>query len=77
MRHPASYFVWLPQAEEARADQVAAALLRERILVSTAEPFAVSAPVPHAIRLAPGSVRIEALGDTLRKVRQAIEAHSF
>ena len=77
LRHPASYFVWLPQAEEARADQVATALLRERISVSTAEPFAVSAPVPHAIRLALGSVRIDALGDALRKVRQAIEAHSF
>ncbi len=32
VRHPASYFVWLPLAEERRADQLAVALMRERDL---------------------------------------------
>ncbi len=74
--HPASYFVWLPLAEEVRADQVAMALERERVSVSTAEPFATGAQVPHAIRLALGSVAPEALRLALGKVRQAIEDHT-
>ena len=56
IRHPASYFLWLPLAEDARADQVALELMREHMSVSTAEPFCTSAHVPHAIRLALGSV---------------------
>ena len=39
--HPASYFVWLP-LPEVRADAIAMALMRERISVSTADPFATS-----------------------------------
>jgi DNA-binding transcriptional MocR family regulator len=75
--HPASYFVWLPLAEEVRADQVAAALMRERISVSTAEPFATSAPVPHAIRLALGSVGFDTLREALEKVAEVIAARTF
>lgn len=75
--HPASYFVWLPLAEEVRADQVAAALMRERISVSTAEPFATSAQVPHAIRLALGSVDFDTLREALEKVAKVIAAHTF
>lgn len=74
--HPASYFVWLPLAEEVRADRVAMALERERVSVSTAEPFAAGAQVPHAIRLALGSVAPDALRQALIKVRQAIENHT-
>jgi DNA-binding transcriptional MocR family regulator len=70
--HPSSYFLWLPLAEEARADQVAMTLLREGISVSTAEPFAVSAQVPHALRLALGSVDMPALRGALLKVRQVV-----
>lgn len=44
--HPSSYFLWLPLAQDARADQVAMTLQRAGISVSTAEPFAVSAQVP-------------------------------
>lgn len=73
---PGSYFVWLPLAEEVRADRVAMALEREGVSVSTAEPFATSAHVPHAIRLALGSVAPEALRQALAKVRQAIENHT-
>jgi DNA-binding transcriptional MocR family regulator len=72
VRHPASYFVWLPLSEEVRADQVAMALLRERISVSTAEPFAIGTPVPHAIRLALGSVDLQGLREALKIVRRVI-----
>ncbi len=50
--HPSSYFVWLPLAEDARAERIAASLARPRISVSTAEPFATSPHIPQAIRLA-------------------------
>jgi DNA-binding transcriptional MocR family regulator len=73
VRHPVSYFVWLPLAEEVRADRVAMALIRERISVSTAEPFATSAPVPHAIRLALGSVELGTLRDALARVKRVID----
>jgi len=75
--HPASYFVWIPLAEEVRADQVAMALMRERVSVSTAEPFATSAQVPHAIRLALGSVDLDTLRTALVKVAVVIHAHTF
>jgi len=70
--HPASYFLWLPLPEEVRADQVAVALLAQDIAVSTAEPFAACGPVPHALRLALGSLEPEALTAALHKVRQVI-----
>ncbi|MEG0635218.1 MAG: PLP-dependent aminotransferase family protein, partial [Pseudomonas sp.] len=71
--HPASYFLWLPLGEEVRADQVTMALAREGISVSTAEPFSVSGQVPHAIRLALGSVDKGALRAALLKVRRVVE----
>jgi len=72
--HPSSYFVWLPLAEDARADRIAGSLTRQRISVSTAEPFAVSVPVPQALRLALGSVEVRGLAQALRKVRDVVEA---
>ncbi|HSV84214.1 MAG TPA: PLP-dependent aminotransferase family protein [Ramlibacter sp.] len=75
--HPASYFVWLPLAEEVRADQVAAALMREHVAVSTAEPFSTSPQVPHAIRLALGSVALETLREALRKVARVVEGLTY
>lgn len=75
--HPASYFLWLPLPEEVRADQVAVALLSMNVAVSTAEPFAISSPVPHAIRLALGSVDMNALQQALHKVRQVIGNLAF
>lgn len=74
--HPSSYFLWLPLSEDARADQVAAALMREKVAVSTAEPFATSAHVPHAIRLALGSAEMGALREALEKVKWVIGAYS-
>lgn len=70
--HPCSYFLWLPLPEEVRADQVAQALMREQVSVSTAEPFATCAHVPHAIRLALGSVSMDALRQALMKVRRVV-----
>ncbi|MBT9494197.1 MAG: PLP-dependent aminotransferase family protein [Paucibacter sp.] len=75
--HPGSYFVWLPLTEDVRAEQVAMALLRERISVATAEPFATSAQVPHAIRLALGSLDLPALRHALTQVATLIDAVSF
>lgn len=71
--HPTSYFVWLPLPEEVRADKVAAALMQERISVSTAEPFSASSRVPHAIRLALGSVGLDTLRAALDVVSRVIE----
>lgn len=76
VRHPFSYFVWLPLAEDARAEQVVTALLREQISVSTAQPFAISTHVPHAIRLALASVEMGALRGALAKVKWVIEAYT-
>jgi DNA-binding transcriptional MocR family regulator len=53
------------------------ALMREGIAVSTAEPFATSEHVPHAIRLALGSVDLTALRQALEKVRDVIGAYSY
>ena len=77
LRHPASYFVWLPLAEEQRADRLATALMRQHISVSTAAPFATSAHVPHAIRLALGSVGLDVLREALGRVRREIEAQAY
>lgn len=71
--HPASYFLWLPLAGETRADRVAQELLKHRISVSTAEPFSTIAQVPHAIRLALGSVSPDTLRVALATVKQVIE----
>lgn len=75
IRHPSSYFLWLPLSEDARADQIAVALMREQVSVSTAEPFAVSVHVPHALRLALGSVDLDTLRHALVKVKWVVEAH--
>ncbi|GAB2922577.1 PLP-dependent aminotransferase family protein [Paraburkholderia jirisanensis] len=75
--HPASYFVWLPLPAEVRADRIAMALMRERISVSTAEPFATTTQVPHAIRLALGSVELDMLDAALRRVASVIADHAW
>ena len=77
VRHPASYFVWLPLTEEIRADRVAMALMSERVSVSTAEPFATSAQVPHALRLALGSVELDTLRVALEKVKRVINHQAY
>ncbi|GAF46507.1 PLP-dependent aminotransferase family protein [Rhodococcus wratislaviensis] len=75
--HPSSYFLWLPMPEQVRADQIAAALLREHVSVSTAEPFATSAHVRHALRLALGSTNLDTLREALDKVKRMIDVHTY
>jgi DNA-binding transcriptional MocR family regulator len=75
--HPASYFLWLPLAQEVRADAIAMALSRERISVSTAHPFSASAHVPHAIRLALGSVSLSTLERSLGTVARVIADQTY
>lgn len=75
--HPASYFVWIPLAQEVRADAIAMALMRERISVSTALPFSTSAHVPHAIRLAIGSVDLATLERSLKTVARVVAEHTY
>ena len=76
MTHPFSYFLWLPLGEDARADQIAVALMQEQVAVSTAEPFATSVHVPHAIRLALGSVDMDALREALIKVKRVVGVYA-
>ncbi|MFP3564914.1 PLP-dependent aminotransferase family protein [Paraburkholderia sp. SIMBA_030] len=75
--HPASYFVWIPLAQEVRADAIAMALVREGISVSTALPFSTSTHVPHAIRLAIGSVDLATLRRSLETVSSVIADQTF
>jgi DNA-binding transcriptional MocR family regulator len=72
--HPSSYFAWLPLAQDARADRIAALLARRRISVSTAEAFATTAHVPQALRLALGSAELPSLRQALRDVKDAVDA---
>ncbi|MNT86234.1 hypothetical protein D3C72_2265000 [compost metagenome] len=52
------------------------ALRQERVCVSTAEPFAISTHVPHAIRLALGSVSKDQLREALAKVKWVVQAYT-
>lgn len=72
VRHPASYFVWLPMPEEVRADAVAMRLKAEGILVATAQPYAIATQPPHAIRLALGSVSHGRLRQALMSIARAV-----
>ena len=75
--HPTSYFIWLPLPEEVRADQVVMALMQQNISVSSAEPFATTEHIPHAIRLALGSIERDKLQDALKLVRQTIDTYAY
>lgn len=75
--HPASYFMWLPLPEDARADQVVSELLSRNVAVSPAEPFATTSAAPHAIRLALGSLDREALAGALREVASTIGRYVY
>ncbi|CAB5723888.1 Uncharacterized HTH-type transcriptional regulator yjiR [Delftia tsuruhatensis] len=77
IRHPASYFVWLPMPDEVRADAVAMRLEGEGILVSTAAPYAMGAQPPHAIRLALGSISHDQLKGALQAVARAVASLSY
>jgi DNA-binding transcriptional MocR family regulator len=69
--------VWLPLAQDARADRIAAFLARKRISVATAEPYATSATAPQALRLALGSADLDSLRQALTKVREVVDAAPY
>jgi DNA-binding transcriptional MocR family regulator len=75
--HPSSYFLWVRLPEDVRADEVATALLREDISVSTAEPFTTTKDSPHALRLALGSLDTKLLHDALTRVAYVIDDHAY
>jgi DNA-binding transcriptional MocR family regulator len=54
-----------------------ASLARQRISVSTAEPFATSAQVPQAVRLALGSAELDGLRQALSVVREVVDADAY
>jgi len=56
---------------------VAAALMREKIAVSTAEAFATTRNPPHAIRLALGSVSLDVFAASLDTVKCVIDAYRY
>ncbi|RQO80305.1 PLP-dependent aminotransferase family protein [Acidovorax sp. FJL06] len=74
--HANAYFSWLPLPPEVRADRVAAALLAQGVAVSTAEPFATARQVPHALRLALGSVPPDTLRAALSAVQRVVQDHT-
>jgi hypothetical protein len=53
------------------------ALMRERISVTTALPFPTSAHVPHAIRLAIGSVELTTLRRSLETVVRVVAGQTY
>lgn len=73
LSHSSSYFIWLPLPLEVRAESLVHRLMQQNISVSTAEPFSTSHSVPHAIRLALGSVNMDQLSDALTEIKEAIE----
>ncbi len=77
LSHPASYFLWFSLPEEVRADKIVMELMNSNISVSTAEPFATTDHVPHALRLALGSVDMEVLEMALKKVKEVIDNYAY
>jgi DNA-binding transcriptional MocR family regulator len=75
--HPASYFLWLPLGEEARADKVVMELMDANITVAIAEAFSTTVHTPHALRLALGSVSLDVLKTALFKVKSVVDYHSL
>lgn len=70
--HASSYFLWLALPPDIRGDQVVVNLEREGVRVITAEPFATTSRVPHAMRIVVSSIAPDVLQDVLRKVRREV-----
>lgn len=73
MAHPSSYYFWLKLPEGLRADTVVADLARNGVMVTSAEPFATTEHVPHALRVAMGSIGMAALEQALEMLREVVE----
>ena len=74
--HPYSYLVWLVLADDQRADRVVTQLAQRGISVAPAESFATTTHVPHAIRIALGSVGMPSLRAALSVVSDVVRADS-
>jgi DNA-binding transcriptional MocR family regulator len=72
--HPVSYLIWIVLGDDQRADRVSAELARRHISVSPAESFATTTHVPHAIRIALGSVTRQTLKATLSIVSEVVRS---
>ncbi|MEM5433388.1 PLP-dependent aminotransferase family protein [Cupriavidus oxalaticus] len=70
--NPCSYYLWLELGEGLRADRVVAELERKGVLVTTAEPFAATPHVPHALRVALGSIGLGTLQRALCEIRAVV-----
>ncbi|WP_408684133.1 PLP-dependent aminotransferase family protein [Vibrio chagasii] len=70
--HPTSYFIWLPLEEGIRSDSITSTLIKHNISVSTATPFSVTKTIPHALRIALGSVSTSSLQSALQTLRDCI-----
>lgn len=69
--HSVSYYVWLSLPEDFRAEQVAASLALQGIMVATADAFNAGVTAPQALRLAIGSVPLDTLEQALTKINAA------
>jgi DNA-binding transcriptional MocR family regulator len=74
--HPSSYLAWLVLGDDQRAERVASRLARRGISVALAESFATTIHVPHAIRIALGSVTRQALKAALLVVADVVKTDS-
>lgn len=71
--HPASYYLWLRLPEGLRAETVVAELERKGVQVTSADPFATTTHVPPALRVAMGSISLDALKRALETLREAVD----
>ncbi|POA50817.1 MULTISPECIES: aminotransferase-like domain-containing protein [unclassified Pseudomonas] len=72
LANPSSYFLWLKLEEGRRADSVVAALARQKVTVTSADPFATTTHTPQALRLALGSISLALLEQALHKVHSEV-----
>ncbi|WP_263377283.1 aminotransferase-like domain-containing protein [Granulicella paludicola] len=73
--NPISLFAWLKLPPELRMDRVTAALAERNIAVSTAQAYATTKHVPHALRVGLSSLSTDALKEALQRVREVIDEY--
>jgi DNA-binding transcriptional MocR family regulator len=72
MRHPSSYFVWLPMPEDREPIRSRWHCRRQEFRVN-GRTLRTGVQVPQALRLALGSVPLEKLRHALMRVRLALD----
>lgn len=71
--HPDSFFTWVKLPSSVRTEPLTIQLARLGIAVAPSSAFAVSAQMPHAIRLNLAAHTLEELAPVLHQIRQLIE----